>query len=295
MVPNAEVVAQQSIAFDGTVTTLADGVVTLTPTHWYAGDATDLVRVQAPSDEMQDLVGAVDFEDGGPLPRLRHGRPGHGLRLQCAVLHRPRGHLRPGVPRLMHGLLLAAGAGTRMGMPKALVRDGGGGSWLVRGVRTLVDGGCAQVTVVLGAAAEEALPLLDGTVATAVVAADWADGMSASLRAGLAAATGTDADAVVVSLVDLPDVGADVVRRLLDPLPSVDTLRRASYDGRPGHPVVIGREHWPRSWAAPPATAAPATTWRPTTPRWSSAATWPPAATSTSAETHPNLGPTAAG
>jgi CTP:molybdopterin cytidylyltransferase MocA len=144
----------------------------------------------------------------------------------------------------VHGLLLAAGAGTRMGIPKALVRDAHGDPWLVRGVRALADGGCAQVTVVLGAGAEQALPLLDGTGATAVVAADWEDGMSASLRAGLAAATGTDADAVVVSLVDLPDVGADVVRRILDPLPGPGTLRRAAYRGRPGHPVVIGRDHW---------------------------------------------------
>ncbi|HEY0951202.1 NTP transferase domain-containing protein, partial [Nocardioides sp.] len=71
----------------------------------------------------------------------------------------------------MHGLLLAAGAGTRMGRPKALVRAADGEPWLVRGVRALADGGCAQVGVVLGAGAEEALPLLEGTGATAVVAA----------------------------------------------------------------------------------------------------------------------------
>jgi molybdenum cofactor cytidylyltransferase/nicotine blue oxidoreductase len=132
-----------------------------------------------------------------------------------------------------------------MGLPKALVRGEDGEPWLVRGVRALTDGGCTQVTVVLGAAAEEALPLVDGTGATAAVAADWEQGLSASLRAGLVAATGTDADAVVVTLVDLPDVGADVVRRLLDPAPDPATLRRATYDGRPGHPVVIGRSHWP--------------------------------------------------
>lgn len=137
------------------------------------------------------------------------------------------------------GLLLAAGAGSRMGRPKALVDD-----WLVRGIRALADGGCQAVTVVLGARAEQALPLLEGTGATAVVAADWESGMSASLRAGLAAAEGTDADAVVVTLVDLPDVGPDVVRRLLDPAPDAGTLRRATYDGRPGHPVVLGRDHW---------------------------------------------------
>jgi CTP:molybdopterin cytidylyltransferase MocA len=144
----------------------------------------------------------------------------------------------------MHGLLLAAGAGSRMGMPKALVRAADGEPWLVRGVRVLTDGGCTPVTVVLGAAAEQALPLLDGTGATAVVAADWEEGMSASLRAGLAALAGTDATAVVVTLVDLPDVGPDVVRRLLDPAPEPSVLRRASYDGRVGHPVVIGRDHW---------------------------------------------------
>jgi molybdenum cofactor cytidylyltransferase/nicotine blue oxidoreductase len=144
----------------------------------------------------------------------------------------------------VHGLLLAAGAGTRMGRPKALVRDEDGASWLVRGVDALAKGGCTQVTVVLGASAEEALPLLDGTRATAVVAADWESGLSASLRAGLIAATATDADAVVVTLVDLPDVDAEVVARMLEAPPGPTTLRRATYGGRPGHPVVIGRSHW---------------------------------------------------
>ncbi|MFC7493357.1 MULTISPECIES: nucleotidyltransferase family protein [unclassified Nocardioides] len=144
----------------------------------------------------------------------------------------------------VHGLLLAAGAGRRMGRPKALVRGDDGEPWLVRGVRVLHEGGCDQVDVVLGAAAEDALPMLDGTGATAVVAADWASGMSASLRAGLAAVEATDATAAVVTLVDLPDVGADVVRRLLAEPPDAGTLRRAAYDGRPGHPVVLGRDHW---------------------------------------------------
>ena len=113
----------------------------------------------------------------------------------------------------MHGLLLAAGAGTRMGMPKALVRAPDGEPWLVRGVRALTDGGCTQVSVVLGASAEEALPLLEGTGATAVVAADWEDGMSASLHAGLAAALVTDADAVgaMVGAVGLELGAVDVL------------------------------------------------------------------------------------
>ncbi|HEY7719844.1 MAG TPA: nucleotidyltransferase family protein [Pedococcus sp.] len=143
----------------------------------------------------------------------------------------------------MHGLLLAAGAGTRMGRPKALVDDAGG-SWLQRAVQVLREGGCHAVTVVLGAAAEEARPLLDGHGVEVVVAEDWAEGMGASLRAGLAALTDGDADAAVVLLVDLPDLTAEVVARLIAAGTGPSTLSRAAYDGTPGHPVVLGRDHW---------------------------------------------------
>ena len=139
------------------------------------------------------------------------------------------------------GLLLAAGAGSRMGMPKALVRDADGTSWLRRSVAALTDGGCDAVTVVLGARADEARALVPDGV-TVVVADEWADGMSASLRAGLAAMD--DADAVVLTLVDLPDVTAEVVRRVVAQGAGRATLSRAAYAGRPGHPVVLGRDHW---------------------------------------------------
>lgn len=144
----------------------------------------------------------------------------------------------------VHGLLLAAGAGVRRGGPKALARDTDGTSWLVRSVGVLRDGGCARVTVVLGAGAEEARPLLAGTGAEAVVADDWSEGMGASLRAGLAALADSGAEAVLVSLVDLPDVGPDVVRRVAGAGTGSGALARAAYAGEPGHPVLIGRDHW---------------------------------------------------
>jgi CTP:molybdopterin cytidylyltransferase MocA len=107
----------------------------------------------------------------------------------------------------------------------------------------LTDGGCDDVTVVLGAAVDEAAALVPGTAI--VVAEDWAEGMGASLRAGLAALADRDIQtvAVLLTLVDLPDVGADVVRRLLDRVVGPTTLARAYYDGRPGHPVLVGRDH----------------------------------------------------
>lgn len=143
----------------------------------------------------------------------------------------------------VHGLLLAAGAGRRMGRPKALVVEAGR-SWLVSSIDVLRDGGCDDVTVVLGAEADAAAALLPDDVEV-VVADDWASGMAASLRAGLHALAQAATDAALVHLVDLPDVTAEVVRRVLaQGGAGPATLVRASYDGRPGHPVLLGRDHW---------------------------------------------------
>ena len=149
-------------------------------------------------------------------------------------------------PRPVAGLLLAAGAGRRMGRPKALLDDPTGGTYLERGVRVLRASGCGPVVVVLGAGAGEARALAEG--ADLVVEAEgWADGQSASLRAGLEAVAAGPAEAVLVLLVDLPDVGADVVRRVCDATSGdgAAALGRATYGGVPGHPVVLGRDHWP--------------------------------------------------
>ena len=70
----------------------------------------------------------------------------------------------------------------------------------------------------------------------------WERGLATSLRTGLGAAV--PQQAVMVHLVDLPDVTAAVVRRVLGSAaigPRV--LARATYNGRPGHPVLIGAAH----------------------------------------------------
>jgi CTP:molybdopterin cytidylyltransferase MocA len=145
------------------------------------------------------------------------------------------------------GLLLAAGEGRRMGRPKALLEDERGVPRLDRVIGHLFAGGCTTVTVVLGAAADDARRILEvhgwaeDEDVSIVVAEDWADGMGASLRHGLDALP--DADAALVMLVDLPDVREDVVRRFVA-LASPTALVRATYAGRPGHPVLLGRDHW---------------------------------------------------
>ena len=150
------------------------------------------------------------------------------------------------------GLLLAAGAGRRMGTPKALLRDERDVPYVDRALGRLLDGGCDLVTVVLGAAADEVRAILDedgwcvDLAVDVVVAEDWAEGMGASLRAGLSAlaAGRDDVTAALVSLVDLPDVDEAVVARVLAADDRSDSLARASYDGVPGHPVLLGRDHW---------------------------------------------------
>jgi CTP:molybdopterin cytidylyltransferase MocA len=153
------------------------------------------------------------------------------------------------------GLLLAAGAGRRMGRPKAQLVDERGVPFVDRAVGVLFEGGCATVTVVLGAEAEESRRLLGeagwiGDEAVHVVVADdWDEGMAASLRRGLAAllsdsAASAGSVAALVSLVDLPDVSPAVVSRMLSRPVGPGTLARASYGGVDGHPVVIGRAHW---------------------------------------------------
>lgn len=144
------------------------------------------------------------------------------------------------------GIVLAAGAGHRYGQPKATVLDPDGTSWLVRAVASLVDAGCSEVIAVLGAQSDVAREHLSGLRSVrAVLAPDWAEGVSASLRAGLAALpTAEDVDRAVITLVDLPDVSGAVVARVLAAAEGDTALARATYSGQPGHPVVVGRSHW---------------------------------------------------
>ena len=168
------------------------------------------------------------------------------------------------------GILLAAGAGQRYGMPKVLAHNG---AWLARALSALLDGGCAHVFLVVGAADVSRATLIralgpkksgEEFPVSVVHNQEWADGMGSSLRVGLAAATQTSAQLAVIHLVDIPDVGPEVVRRVIsaaqghvrrnnseasaddeslhEPLHSA--LARAHFDTVPGHPVAIGRRFW---------------------------------------------------
>jgi molybdenum cofactor cytidylyltransferase len=136
------------------------------------------------------------------------------------------------------GIVLAAGAGRRFGGPKAFARSDGQ-TWVARAVESLVGAGCGPVIVTV-----PELRDLEFSDAHPIVVAS-SEGQSASLRAALDALPG-DAVAVMITLVDLPDVDAAVVGRVIERAGPVtpEVLARATYGGEPGHPVLIGRAHF---------------------------------------------------
>jgi len=143
------------------------------------------------------------------------------------------------------GLVLAAGAGRRLGGPKALLRLAGE-PLVDRAVGVAAQAGCAPVVVVLGCAAEQVRQTARLEGAVVVVNPEWATGMGSSLRAGLDTLTSAspDVDAVTVLLVDTPGVTPAAISRVAA-LSKPAALVVATYGGRRGHPILLGREHWP--------------------------------------------------
>ena len=135
------------------------------------------------------------------------------------------------------GLILAAGAGERFGAAEGgkLLADVDGRpliEWAIRAQCEMPE--LERVVVVLGAGAARLLAAADFGCAEPVICEDWREGQAASLRAGVEALG--DADAVVVTLGDQPLLPGDVMRRVL----RADPPARAVYDGRPGHPALLG-------------------------------------------------------
>lgn len=135
------------------------------------------------------------------------------------------------------GVLLAAGAGTRLGRgPKALLRKADGETLLESARRALPAGGCTHV-VVLGAEAGRLSPALEKDANTTVLLnAHWATGMASSLAQGMAAVP--EGSEALVALVDQPGPSAELVRRILD-AHCPGRIAAAGY--RSGHCAVAAR------------------------------------------------------
>lgn len=165
---------------------------------------------------------------------------------------RPR---QPFAGRRPRGLVLAAGAGRRLGQgPKALLPRDDGITLIESVVLALLGGGCQDVTVVTGARGEEVESALAGCDRVAIAFnPDWSSGMGSSLRRGLQA-IGPGPD-VMVTPVDRPGICAAEVARLIAAHRPGAITAAAHRDSegrlRRGHPVLFDA-----SWTSQAAAAA---------------------------------------
>jgi molybdenum cofactor cytidylyltransferase len=140
-------------------------------------------------------------------------------------------------------LVLAAGTSRRMGARNKLLCSIDGRTLIARAAQAALGSRCGPVIVVTGADAGRVEAELEGLDVRIVRNPDYADGMSASLRQGLAA-VGAEGHAALVMLADMPGVDAGHIDRLVagfDPrAPRIVVPVRA---GRRGHPVL-----WPRRY-----------------------------------------------
>jgi len=141
------------------------------------------------------------------------------------------------------GIILAAGASRRMGEPKQLLPVHGR-PLLETALAAACDSQLDEVVLVLGAQADDIRRLVRLGRARVVVNPDYIQGMSTSLKTGIAA-LGAKVDRAMVILGDQPDITAEVVDRLLE-AQAVSGLPAAalSFDGLLHPPVVLARELW---------------------------------------------------
>jgi molybdenum cofactor cytidylyltransferase len=141
------------------------------------------------------------------------------------------------------GLILAAGASSRMGRDKALLpwRDGTFLSAALRALQSVTE----LVIVVAGANAPNLEPIADANAAFLVVNRDPQQGQFSSLLVGLQDVLNRGRDAAIVTLVDRPPAEVKTIEQLKAAFLLGDEQTWAvvpDYGGKHGHPIVIGRE-----------------------------------------------------
>lgn len=143
-------------------------------------------------------------------------------------------------------LVLAAGSSLRFGGPK-LLAPWNGGVLIDGALRAAFDAPVASVTVVTGghaagvtAAAQAYAARIDAADRLALVhAADHGEGLSASLRAGIASLP-ANTTGVLVFLADMPSIPPFVAKALTEAVTPNHDAAAPTFEGRRGHPVLLG-------------------------------------------------------
>ncbi len=144
-------------------------------------------------------------------------------------------------------VIFAAGASTRLGQPKQLLRLAPFGEEVLldRAVRLAREAGAAPIFVVLGAYAEEIQRTAQLPHCTVIFNPKWREGMASSLRAGIRAVEEQQpaVSAALLMVCDQPALSAEHLRHLLMAHEATPEDAIASeYAGRYGVPAVIPRE-----------------------------------------------------
>ena len=144
-------------------------------------------------------------------------------------------------------VILAAGESRRMGEPKQLLAIEGR-PLVVRAVEAALASPAWPVIVVLGAHAEKIRPVLATLPVLIAENPAWAEGMAASIRAGITTLRqfSRALDGVLVALCDQPAFSAEVIARLVAAQRSGGrSIVAAHYRGKNGAPALFLREHFP--------------------------------------------------
>lgn len=143
-------------------------------------------------------------------------------------------------PLRVGGVLLAAGESRRMGGPNKLAMKIDGVPLVRRTALTLLAADISPLVVVLGHAADQIAPLLEGLAVQCIVNPDYRDGQQTSVLAGLAALK-DPLDAIVIALSDLPLLCPDHLRDLVAAfgLRSGGSVVVPMADGQRGNPIII--------------------------------------------------------
>ena len=143
----------------------------------------------------------------------------------------------------LYAIVLAAGAATRFGSAKQLVRISGR-PLLHNTVSNAVEIAGAATIVVLGAYAAELAPLLSHTPASVVINRDWREGIGSSIRRGVAALPST-CTAVMMVLADQAAVTAQDLQRLVSAWKrQPEYVAAALYSGSTGVPAIFPRSRF---------------------------------------------------
>ncbi len=144
----------------------------------------------------------------------------------------------------LHAVILAAGASTRFGSPKQLVRIGGS-PVLHQMISNAAFVAGRSVTVVIGAHAREIAPALRQSAASVVVNREWPEGLASSIRVAVESAP-PRCDGLLLLLADQVAVTADDLKHLYAAWKRHPILVAAAlYDGAPGLPAIFPRWTYP--------------------------------------------------